>query len=95
MKRALEVAKWAGVALLPILLMWLYLSLAGYGSRQSSNDDILVLIVAVLAGFALIWTKSAKTIVKGAIGLVYLPSMGVYVYTFMAMFVCSRYNDCL
>ena len=93
-KPALEVAKWVGVALLPFLIMWLYLVAAGSGSQRSSNDDMLVLVVAVLAGFALIWTTSAKTIVKGAISLVFVPSMGVALFSFAAMFVCVRYRDC-
>jgi hypothetical protein len=93
-KPALEVAKWAGVALLPFLLMWVYLVVAGSGSQRSGNDDMLVLVVAVLAGFALIWTTSAKAIVKGAISLVYVPSMGVALFSFAAMFVCARYRDC-
>jgi hypothetical protein len=90
----LEIVKWIGSALLPFGLMWLYLTQAGNGSQRSGNDDILVLIVAVLAGFALIWTTSAKTIAKGAISLIYIPSMGVSLFTFMALFVCSKYRNC-
>ena len=90
----MEVVKWVGSALLPFGLMWLYLTQAGNGSQRSGSDDILVLILAVSAGLALIWTTSAKTILKGAISLIYVPSMGVSVFSFMVLFVCSKYRDC-